>query len=272
MEAIKNEKGEWEWVYGQNKVANVVVNYFKEIFSSSTPTYLDYILSQMGHSVIDQMYEHLQKPFVEEEILSAIHQISATKILGSNGMPGLFYQKFQHIIHANILITILDILNNNINPSYLSHAYICLIPKIKKLDTPKDYIPISLCNLIIKTFTKTLANKLKTVLPDIIHSIQIAFVLEKLITDNALVIFENFHYIKNRSKWRNKYFTLKLDLSKAYDRVESLFLDKIMRKLRFLIQWVPLIMRTISTVSYSLLINNEPTEHILLSSGLQQGE
>ena len=51
---------------------------------------------------------------------------------------------------------------------------------------------------------------------------------------------------------------VKLDISKAYDRVEWSFLQGIMQKLGFDPRWVKLIMETVTTASYSVFINGEP--------------
>ena len=51
---------------------------------------------------------------------------------------------------------------------------------------------------------------------------------------------------------------VKLDISKAYDRVEWSFLRQIMLKLGFDQHWVQLAMETVCTASYSMLINGEP--------------
>lgn len=51
--------------------------------------------------------------------------------------------------------------------------------------------PISLCNVIFKIITKVLANKLKTILPDIISPSQGAFVVGHLISDNSMLAFSS---------------------------------------------------------------------------------
>ena len=65
---------------------------------------------------------------------------------------------------------------------------------------------------------------------------------------------------------------MKLDMSKAYDRVEWIFLEQLMRKMGFHRRWVDLIMATIKSVSYSFLINGVPRGSIKPTSGIRQGD
>ena len=66
--------------------------------------------------------------------------------------------------------------------------------------------------------------------------------------------------------------TLKLDKSKAYNRVEWMFLEKILLRMGFQESWVALIMECIMIMSYSILVNGEPKGLIKPSRGLRQGD
>lgn len=96
-----------------------------------------------------------------------------------------------------------------------------------------EFRPISLCNVLYKIVSKTLANKLKQCMGQLISINQSAFVPRRLITDNALIAFEIFHYMKRKGDGRDGTVALKLDMTKAYDRVEWSFLDHVMVKFGF---------------------------------------
>ncbi len=65
---------------------------------------------------------------------------------------------------------------------------------------------------------------------------------------------------------------IKLDMSKAYDRVEWVFVEEIMCRLGFAEAWIKLIMMCINTASYSVLINGEQCGFFQVSRGIRQGD
>lgn len=64
-----------------------------------------------------------------------------------------------------------------------------------------------------------IANRMKPFLNDIISPTQSAFVPNRLSTDNVLVSYEVNHFLKCRTKGRNHFMALNLDISKAYDSI-----------------------------------------------------
>lgn len=136
-----------------------------------------------------------------------------------------------------------------------NETVVVLIPKTPNPDRLKDLRPISLCNVIYKIGSKVLSNHLKIILPYIMAHNQITFVPGQLVTDNVLIAYEMTRYMQNRRSGGEGCVAFKVDMSKAYDRVEWGFLEQMMLKLGFYNRWVNLITKRISTVSYHILVN-----------------
>ena len=127
-------------------------------------------------------------------------------------------------------------------------------------------------DLFYKIFSKVLANRLKKILPSIITEHQSAFTKNRLISDNILVAFETLHSMSNHNSKKSGCMALKLDMNKAYNRVEWCFLEDVMRKLRFSERWIAFMMVCVKTVSYSVLENGEPKGLIKPSREICQGD
>lgn len=151
-------------------------------------------------------------------------------------------------------------------------AILFLFPKKQNPISFSDYKPISLCNVVYMLISKVLANRLKVVLPCIISPNQSAFLLGWLITDNILLAYETLYTMHTRMWSKVGIMGIKLDMSKAYDRVEWVFLEAVMKKMSFLDRWIKLIMECVQLVTYAILINGQYVWKIKPSRGLQQGD
>ena len=106
----------------------------------------------------------------------------------------------------------------------------------------------------------------------IISISQSAFVPRRLITDNVLLAYELMHHISSKRKGGEGMATLKLDMSKTYDRVEWVFLEKMMRKMGFYERWVRLIMKSVTLFSNKIKVNGSYIQRIIPQRGLRQGD
>ncbi|KAL0331115.1 UNVERIFIED_CONTAM: putative mitochondrial protein [Sesamum angustifolium] len=117
-----------------------------------------------------------------------------------------------------------------------------------------------------------IANRLKVLLDRIISPFQSTFVPGRLITDNVLLAFELNHFLNTKTKGGQGYMALKLDVSKAYDKVEWAFLKQVMLKLGFPSRFVRLIMFCVSSVSYSFMLGGCQFGSLIPERGLRQGD
>ena len=201
-------------------MGELVINYYVDLFSSSNPLEFAELLQAMQPKVTIEMNHRLTMDFTGEEVWVALKQMYPLRAPGPDGMPPLFYQHFWQKIGTIVTHTILDFLNNGVSPPNFNDTHIVLIPKVKEPKKVTNFKPISLCNVVYKIASKAIANRLKKFLPSIISDTQSAFVHRRLIVDNILVAFEAMHHINQKKGGKLGDMALKLDMSKAYDRVE----------------------------------------------------
>lgn len=132
----------------------------------------------------------------------------------------------------------------------LNETNLVLIPKIDHPETMNHYRPISLCNFSYKIIAKILANRLKQVLDSCISEQQCAFIPNRLIQDNSILVHEAFHYLKNKKSGPKYELALKMDMNKAYDLLEWNFLEEVMLRMNFGARWVNWIMRCVRSVAF----------------------
>lgn len=132
----------------------------------------------------------------------------------------------------------LDFLNGSMDISALNETFMVLIPKLKDPKKVFEYRPISLCNVVYKLISKMLSNRQKNIFPSIISKSQSTSVNERLITDNVILAIKAFHSMHVGYMYIGKPFrVVKLDMMKAYDRVEWGFLHECCKRWDFLLNW-----------------------------------
>jgi hypothetical protein len=218
------------------------------------------------------MSTDLCKEFSDEEISIALFQIGPIKAPGPDGFHACFYQRNWELLRDEVLVVVHHFFSTGIMPEGVNDTSTVLIPKIDNPMELKDYRPIGLCNVLYKVVSKCLVNRLRPILGDIISENQSAFIPGRLITDNALLAFECMHYMEHGTTTNSSFCSYKLDLSKAYDRVDWHFLESTMLKMGFSHRWVQWIMACVTTVKYSVKFNGTLLDAFSPSRGLRQGD
>lgn len=122
----------------------------------------------------------------------------------------------------------------------------------------------------MKLVTECIANILNSLLPNIVDKEQSAFVQGCLITNNGLISMEWFHWPKKKTKGNKGNIALKLDMSKAYDKIEWDFVKIMMTSMVFPTSLIYVIMRYVTTISYGILINGKPSRRLFPWRALKQ--
>ncbi|XP_043699944.1 uncharacterized protein LOC122650608 [Telopea speciosissima] len=134
----------------------------------------------------------------------------------------------------------------------MSETLVCLVPKTLQPELPDQFRPIALCTVICKVVTKIIASR--------------------AISDNVLIAHELFHYINKMKKGKRKLVALKLEMKKAYDKLEWPFIKHMFLKMGFSTHWVNMVMACVSSVSYHILINGAPRGTVIPSQVIRQGD
>ena len=167
----------------------------------------------------------LQVP-TREEIKQALFSIDSIKTPGPDGYDAGFFKKYWDIIQNDFQASIIEFFTQGKLLRQINHTFIALIPKIDDPTQTQHFRPISLCSTIYKTIAKIIVNRLRPLLDRLVSPVQSAFIPGRLIHDNILITTETMHKFR-KVKGKTAWVALKLDMKKAYDRLEWDFIKKL---------------------------------------------
>lgn len=255
----------------QEGMCEVVKNYFEKLFTEGVSE--GELSTEGSHKTVTrEQYMNLVQEFSFEEFTATIKEMHSDKAAGPDGLNPGFFKSFWSVMGREVFECCRNWLRQNSFPAELNHTNVVLIPKKENAACLKDLRPIALCNVLYKIVAKVLANRLKVVLPLVISENQSAFIQGRSITDNVLAIFEIIHHMSTKRQNNVGEVALKLDISKAYDRVSWSFLRHRMQSMGFCDRWIAWMMLYVKTVNYNFYFNDSNIGHILLKKGLRQGD
>ncbi|XP_024190017.1 uncharacterized protein LOC112193983 [Rosa chinensis] len=221
----------------------MVMDYFSSMFRAGEVdlSHMQPVVALVQPKVTPEMNSMLCAPYTATEIRVALFQMYPTKAPRSDGMPPLFFQRYWDTIGSDVVGVVQSFLHSGQLLSSINYTHV-------------------------------IANRLKGILSQISSSFQSAFIPGRLISDNNLIANEVSHLIHNNRSSSDGVMSLKLDMSKAYDLMEWVFLEAVLFRLGFDESWIHVIMQCVKSVRYSFLINGQPRGYLAPTRGLRQDD
>ncbi|KAJ3704591.1 hypothetical protein LUZ61_008296 [Rhynchospora tenuis] len=147
---------------------------------------------------------------------------------------------------------------------------VTLIPKSAEPQTPAEFRPISVGNVLYRLVMKMIANRLKPYLRNVISQEQNAFVKGRNIVENIILVKETLHSF-SKHDFKQKNFMLKADVNKAFDKLDWAFLERAMRYLNIPEKIISLLLSSYKRAKVTITINGRGDGFIRPTQGLRQG-
>ncbi|XP_074289086.1 uncharacterized protein LOC141614226 [Silene latifolia] len=179
---IKMDNGEWN--FDSEDIMRLFVHYYSGLFKEGVnevsfdeyfPTIKNLFTVNKGFLSPDDS-DVLGIHFTPKEVRTAVCHLGPLKSPGPDGIPAILFHKCWHFIKHDVIGIALAILNGNSSPEFLNKTFLVLIPKSSAPETVDQFRPISLCNVIMKSITRCITNRLKKFMGKLVGDFQNVFV------------------------------------------------------------------------------------------------
>lgn len=252
-------------------LANLGVNHFQTLYKAQARSSLAEIIQlaqHFSHFADVEENAELMDEVSMDELKTTLHSFQKDKSPGPDGWTIELFLGFFDVMGEDLLKVVEESRRSGRIHAPINATFIALIPKVDKPETFDDIRPISLCNCLYKIISKVISCGLKVVLSEKISKEQFSFLQGRQFHEAIVVAQEALHSLKTKNL---SGAVLKLDLSKAYDRVSSLYVRMLLIHLGFNVSFVIWVMECISTTSFAVLINGTASPFFKAERGLRQG-
>ena len=254
-----------------DQIASHAVNYFQNVFC--TNFFLqDHALVEdaIPEMITAEVNNILTKTPTSEEIKFAVFSLNFDSAPGPDGFGASFFQTYWEIIKDDVINAVLQFFNTGwILPNYNGNTMV-LIPKTTNADTMDQFRPIVMANFKFKIISKIIADRLAQIMPIIISKEQRGFIQGRNIKDCLCLASEAINMMDKRAYGGN--LALKVDISKAFDTLEWIFLLKVLRKFGFSEKFCDWIKAILHSATISININGTQQGYFKCSKGVRQGD
>ncbi|KAK9077004.1 hypothetical protein SSX86_005339 [Deinandra increscens subsp. villosa] len=266
--AVRGIKINGEWIDTPLEIKNAFLNFFAIKFKKESELPIVH-RSDRFRRLCHLSSCRIEIPPTLEEIKAAVWDCGSDKAPGPDGFSFGFLKKFWDVMNQDVFEFVSDFFANSHIPLGCNSSFITLIPKTQSPCSFDDYRPISLVGMQYKILSKILANRLASVIEEVVSPEQFAFIRGRQILDGPLSLNEIIDWYSHKKR---NLLIFKIDFAKAYDSVSWDYLDVMLRFMGFGVKWRNWIRVCLSSTRSSVLVNGSPTGEFTLGRGLRQGD
>lgn len=257
------------WVYDDRGIRDLISQFYRQLYASTGRPSMVFFTQSSFPTILEGDMDYLRRDISAGEVRAALFSMQNLKYPSPDGFHPLFFKSQWDIVGPSIVKFIHD---RFLEPSKIKDVNGTLITLIPNCDDPErvsQFRPIALCNFIYKVITKVIALRLRSIMPYIVN--QSSFVPGRSTIDNILVLQETIHSFKSLHD-KKGYMIVKLDLEKAYDRLEWPFIMDTLQTLGLPERIQDVIFHCISSANMSINWHGSPMGNIKSSQGIRQGD
>ena len=260
-------------INGQDCILKEIFKFYSNLYQAKEVEDVD-LVTLLDHSDIPKLTPEksiiLEGPLSVDEVYSMLKTMKNNKSPGQDGFTVEFYRFFWQHLKTFIVTS----LNYAYFKGKLSHSHkIGIITLIPKGNKPRHLLnnwrPISLLNVIYKIASGCIANRLKHVLPYLIHENQTGFLKGRFIGENIRLLYDVLLYTELNDIAG---MLMVIDFEKAFDSVSHKFLFNVLDFFQFgpsLKKWIHLFYENAYS---SVTVNGYCTERFVIGRGCRQGD
>ncbi|XP_061371304.1 uncharacterized protein LOC133313908 [Gastrolobium bilobum] len=196
--ALRNDNG--DWVADKEDLINMAVKYFENLFTADEEELEEYPVKVFFPGLSNKEKKVMSRIPSHEEIRKTIFKMGKFKALGPDGLQTVFFQSHWNIVGNSVCKLISEIFLDPKKVEEVNKTLVCLIPKKESPEDMKDFRPISLCNVVYKTVTKIITERLKEFMPRMVAPNQCSFIQGRQSVDNIIIAQEVVHSMRKKKR------------------------------------------------------------------------
>jgi len=259
----------------QSSIMNKLNDFYSKLYTKDKKCKTgNWIKNLRSNGLVPQLSEveneKLEAPLDVTELKEMLEKCANNKSPGNDGLTKEFYLFFWDVIHKTLFNSYLESIKVGKLTVSQRQNLISLIEKTGKDKTLiKNWRPISLINFDTKLLSKTYAERLKNVMPTLVHPNQVAYVKNRFIGEGLRTIDETMQYTKRKNI---EAYAIAVDFEKAFDSIDWNYLWEALESFNIPKSFIDMIKLLYNDIESCVTNNGTSTTYFKVTRGVRQGD